>query len=123
MGGEFGGVIAIMVILGLLLPYMAVYFYIGKKRDQYIDKKIQENPRKYLADGLGNGLLGNLYRGACRMDDSIERATRPPEEFYGLVHCPACKTYAFHHIYKYTKRHVIRQCVCHECGKKWKQIR
>lgn len=116
-----------LAILGVVVCFLwlTVIFakYVGRAKEQRDFKAIEENPRQYLENNLGSGLIGDLYRSGRRVDDAVERATRPADDFYGIIHCPSCNTFAYHHIDRYTKRHVVRQCVNEKCKKKWKQLR
>lgn len=115
--------VTLLVFFLMVWVGAAIAIRIGKRKDEYDDKKIQENPQKYLADNLGNNIGGDLYRGARRVDAALDRATKPISSFLGYCKCPnrKCGVMEWHHIDRYTKRHVVRRCV--SCNKKWKQER
>jgi hypothetical protein len=117
------GALIIATLLGGSWATGVVAYWYGRRKDRKDSQAIAKNPQKYLKDNLGNGIGGRLYRGASGVDDAIERATRPAEDFLGMVNCPNCNAFGYHHIHKVSKRFVWRECINERCQKKWKQAK
>ena len=79
--------------------------------------------REYIESHLGNDIFSNFYCVVNCLDVAVDKATVPASEFVAYCECPECGLFELHYIYKYTRRHVVRQCADVKCEKKWKQIR
>ena len=114
------GALIIATLLGTGWASAVVARYAGKRKAR---KDAAQDDKTYIAKNIGSGIGGDLYRGVSRVDAAIERATRPPDDFLGMTHCPNCNAFGYHHIHKVNKRYVWRECINERCQKKWKQAK
>ncbi|AKU45382.1 hypothetical protein MADRUGA_93 [Mycobacterium phage Madruga] len=117
-----------VVMGGLLLIFIVIAQtakWSGKRKDAKDAEAIAKDPHRYIAESFGDGFFRDFYRGAISVDNAIDRATRSkePGPFVSHCECPDCNYFGLHHIYKFTGKYVIRQCVDSTCKKKWKQLR
>jgi hypothetical protein len=115
------GMLFIAGILGAGWSVAVYAQWLGRKRSRKNAKAIEKDTQAYLSKNLGNGIIGDLYRGGLRMDAAIERSTRPIDNFVALCQCPKCEVFAVHYIDGTTNHNVMRKCINPQCKKRWRQ--